>query len=130
MQISKSSLVYYFINTYGQGLSEYDDSCSFIKKLVQTTFIFLIMILIGGCFVGVIFAPIIAWIVAYFVIGYVEPSEHFYVGISFLIGIPIVIGSVYLTEKYKERTRRRVGILRQIHDHVHKKYCSKLQIVD
>ena len=130
MQISKSSLVYYFINTYGQGLSEFDDSCSFIKKLFQTTFVLLIMILIGGCFVGVIFAPIIAWIVAYFVIGYVEPSEHFYVGISFLIGISIVIGSVYLTEKYKERTRRRVGILRQIHDHVHKKYCSKLQIVD
>lgn len=130
MQISKSSLVYYFINTYGQGLSEFDDSCSFIKKLFQTTFVLLIMILGGGCLAGIIFAPILAWIVAYFVVGYVEPLDHFYVGISILIGIPIVIGSVYLTEKYKERTRRRVGILRQIHDHVHKKYCSKLQIVD
>ena len=130
MQISKSSLVYYFINTYGQGLSEFDDSCSFIKKLFQTTFVLLIMILGGGGLAGVIFAPILAWIVAYFVVGYVEPLDHFYVGISFLIGIPIVIGSVYLTEKYKERTYRRVGILRQIHDHVHKKYCSKLQIVD
>ena len=130
MQISKSSLVYYFINTYGQGLSEFDDSCSFIKKLFQTTFVLLIMILGGGVLAGLIFAPILAWIVAYFVVGYVEPLYHFYVGISILIGIPIVIGSVYLTEKYKERTRRRVGILRQIHDHVHKKYCSKLQIVD
>lgn len=130
MQISKSSLVYYFINTYGQGLSEFDDSCSFIKKLFQTTFVLLIMILGGGGLAGLIFAPILAWIVAYFVVGYVEPLDHFYVGISILIGIPIVIGSVYLTEKYKERTRRRVGILRQIHDHVHKKYCSKLQIVD
>ena len=130
MQISKSSLVYYFINTYGQGLSEFDDSCSFIKKLFQTTFVLLIMILAGGGLAGIIFAPILAWIVAYFVVGYVEPLDHFYVGISILIGIPIVIGSVYLTEKYKERTRRRVGILRQIHDHVHKKYCSKLQIVD
>lgn len=130
MQISKSSLVYYFINTYGQGLSEFDDSCSFIKKLFQTTFVLLIMILGGGGLAGIIFAPILAWIVAYFVVGYVEPLDHFYVGISVLIGIPIVIGSVYLTEKYKERTRRRVGILRQIHDHVHKKYCSKLQIVD
>ena len=64
MQISKSSLVYYFINTYGQGLSEFDDSCSFIKKLFQTTFVLLIMILGGGGLAGLIFAPILAWIVA------------------------------------------------------------------
>ena len=141
MKISKQSLTYRLINTYGTGMRHIEDSCELITTMVKTILAVATITMLCGIMLGFSLGEILAWLAASYSMGFfIEPSARLIgFGIA-LVTVTVGVLGVVVTAKLKKRREDRIAnklpapkiesMVSQVYDRVHNKFCSQIQLVD
>jgi hypothetical protein len=138
MIIQKDSWHYRLVKSYSGQFFEFDrtcyDSCSYIRHVVWVITKVVFLTAATGVGLGVTVGDFMAWIVAMIMTG-----EVIGIGFGATAVVAIIIMILFFTawslllscyrHFFPFQVRKTPSFVRQAYDHVHDKYCSKLEVV-
>lgn len=137
MIVHSQSIIYQLADKYGGGIHYYDDdSCSFTSKVFKAILKISSFVFVVGWVVG----EVVAWAIASFMVGsFVDVNQSLGFIVMCMVGVCALLFGVFLCAlalftideyKHAKRCHKTPGVISQMIDRIHNKFCSKLEIRD
>lgn len=136
MIVHSQSIIYQLANKYGGGIRHDDDSCSFTSKVFKAILKISSFVLVIGWVAG----EVLAWATVSFMMGsFVDFNQSLGFIVMCMVGV-FALGSgvflctlvLFVVDEYQHAKHRykTPGVISQMIDRIHNKFCSNLEIRD